>query len=67
MLEAVGVDPKRILEVRGMADRQLRVPSNPLDPANRRISILLPFTVQEGEADPADIMSPNASVVHSST
>jgi chemotaxis protein MotB len=67
MLEEVGVDPKRILEVRGMADRQLRVPSNPLDPANRRISILLPFTVHPGEADPAATVGPDASVVHSST
>jgi chemotaxis protein MotB len=52
-LEATGVDPKRIIEVRGMADRNLRVPSNPLSPANRRISILLPFTVLPGEEDPA--------------
>ena len=38
-----GVDPARISEVRGYADRDLRLPSSPLDPANRRVSILLPF------------------------
>jgi chemotaxis protein MotB len=63
MLESVGVDPKRVVEVRGMADRELRVPSNPLDPANRRISILLPFTVSDGDGDPANALAPDASVV----
>jgi chemotaxis protein MotB len=67
MLESVGVDPKRIIEVRGMADKHLRVPDNPYDPANRRISILLPFSVLPGEENPADLVGPNAAVVHSST
>lgn len=67
MLEAVGVDPKRIIEVRGMADRNLRVPSNPMDQANRRISILLPFTVLPGEEDPASSLTPDAAEVRSST
>ena len=44
ILEAAGVEPTRVREVRGYADTQLRVPSDPLAPANRRISILLPFT-----------------------
>jgi chemotaxis protein MotB len=43
-LLASGVAAPRIVEVRGYADRQLRVPANPLDDSNRRISILLPFT-----------------------
>ncbi|MEP6494638.1 MAG: flagellar motor protein MotB [bacterium] len=50
VLETSGLSPVRILEVRGMADRQLRNPENPLDPRNRRITILLPFTT----ANPAD-------------
>ena len=37
-----GVD--RVVAVRGYADQHLRVAENPLDPANRRISILLPFS-----------------------
>jgi chemotaxis protein MotB len=55
-LQAVGILPSRIVEVRGMADRHLRIPTDPFDPANRRISILLPFTVQEGEEDPAQLI-----------
>ena len=43
-----GVMAERFDEVRGHADRQLRYPDRPLDPANRRVSILLPFEGQEG-------------------
>jgi chemotaxis protein MotB len=44
VMEQAGLNPSRVQEVRGMADRQLRIPDNPLDPRNRRISIFLPFT-----------------------
>ena len=44
VLEANGLPPERIVEVRGLADRQLRRPHEPLSPANRRITILLPYS-----------------------
>ena len=44
VLEAAGLPAERVVEVRGLADRHPRVPGNALDPANRRISILLPYT-----------------------
>ena len=43
LLESAGLGGGRIAEVRGLADRQPRVAENPMDPANRRISILLPY------------------------
>jgi chemotaxis protein MotB len=43
ILEGTGLAATRVVEVNGLADKQLRVPHRPLDPANRRISILLPF------------------------
>ncbi|HEY0970373.1 MAG TPA: flagellar motor protein MotB [Gemmatimonadales bacterium] len=46
VLERGGVASDRIAAVRGLADRKLRNPGDPHDPANRRISILLPFTEQ---------------------
>jgi chemotaxis protein MotB len=46
VLEGAGLDPARIIQVRGMADRELRNRENPLDPRNRRITILLPFVNQ---------------------
>jgi len=48
VLEASGLPAKRIIEVRGLADRHLRVATEPLAAANRRISILLPFTALPG-------------------
>jgi len=54
VLEASGVVPFRIVAVRGLADRQLRVPEDPYAPSNRRISILLPFTEP---AEPGDTTS----------
>jgi chemotaxis protein MotB len=44
VLTEAGIVPTRVREVRGHADRSLRVATNPLDPANRRVSILIPFS-----------------------
>ena len=53
VLERGGVRPEKVLSVRGFADRELRVPADPLHPANRRISILLPFrSVSAPDAEP---------------
>ncbi len=43
ILESDGLRSDRITEVTGLADKQLRYPAEPLNPSNRRISILLPF------------------------
>jgi chemotaxis protein MotB len=50
IMEAAGMTASRVVEVRGMADRQLRIPTNPLDPRNRRISIFLPFLSDPSES-----------------
>jgi len=52
-LELAGLNSARIVSVRGMADRELRNPGNPLDPRNRRITILLPFTTRLEETPAA--------------
>ncbi|MBL0941002.1 MAG: OmpA family protein [Gemmatimonadaceae bacterium] len=44
VLQSTGVAPERVVEVRGYADTKPRVLNDPMAPANRRISILLPFT-----------------------
>ena len=44
VLEASGLPAGREAEVRGLADRQPRVPGDPLAAANRRITIFLPYT-----------------------
>ena len=52
ILEGVGLNEGRIVEVRGYAATKLRIVNDPLSAANRRISILLPFSVvPDGAAD----------------
>lgn len=41
LLQQDGVGPNQISQVRGYADQMLRVPSNPLDPSNRRVSLIV--------------------------
>lgn len=48
-MEASPLGRGRVAEIRGYSDRQLRVPDDPQDNANRRISILLPFTTAPEE------------------
>ena len=47
VLAEIGVGNGRLAEIRGYADTHLRVPSDPTAAANRRISILLPFTTDK--------------------
>ena len=49
-LEREGFPAERIAGVRGMADRLLKVPDNPLDPRNRRVSLVVrnPATSAKG-------------------
>jgi chemotaxis protein MotB len=41
VLEAAGLKAEMIQAVKGFADRELHVPGDPLDPSNRRVSILV--------------------------
>ncbi|MGD0799123.1 MAG: flagellar motor protein MotB [Acidobacteriaceae bacterium] len=41
VLQQGGIGPTQISQVRGYADQMLRVPANPLDPSNRRISLIV--------------------------
>lgn len=53
-LEQGGVSGRNVVEVRGYADRNARLPGNPFDPSNRRISVLLPYS----DAEPLSIPPP---------
>jgi chemotaxis protein MotB len=41
LMESQGIRSDQILGVRGFADKKPRLPSNPMDPRNRRISIIV--------------------------
>ncbi len=43
LMEHSGLHAAQISQVRGFADRQLRVKSDPLDPSNRRISVIVHY------------------------
>lgn len=56
ILETAGLKQGRIMEVRGYAATKPRVFDDPRSPANRRISVLLPFSVTpDGAADAASM------------
>lgn len=57
LLEQGGVVDSQVIAVRGFADRELRYPDHPLDPRNRRVSIL----VNPGDDAPAPATTPAAS------
>ncbi len=57
-LQTQGVAPDRVVSVRGFADRTPKITDFPLDPRNRRISVLLPFrngATGETPANPAAV------------
>ncbi len=49
LLDAFGVRPQQIAEVRGFADRKLLRASHPEDPANRRVSVVIEFLQPGGQ------------------
>jgi chemotaxis protein MotB len=53
LMEQSGLSPNQISEVRGYADRRLRNPKDPLDPSNRRISLIVQYLPQENAAEDA--------------
>ncbi|MDP3283564.1 MAG: flagellar motor protein MotB [Desulfobacterales bacterium] len=57
VLEDGGLRKDQILEVRGFADRKLKMPDKPFDYSNRRVSILLPLINSA-----AEIPKPEAEV-----
>jgi chemotaxis protein MotB len=46
-----GIRADQVTQVRGFADQRLRKPDNPLDPANRRISIIVQYILKSDDDD----------------
>jgi chemotaxis protein MotB len=61
LMQAQGVRPDQISQVRGFADQRPRLPQQPQDPSNRRISVIVQYQVQNGAevALPKELTSPN--------
>jgi len=54
LMQANGVREDQVAQVRGFADQRLRTPNNPLDPANRRISLIVQYVEQTAPAASAE-------------
>ncbi len=48
LMEAHGVRPEQVIEVRGYADRNLRKPQQPQDASNRRVTLLVRYAPHTG-------------------
>jgi chemotaxis protein MotB len=51
LMQANGVGPDQVTQVRGFADQRLRKVADPLDASNRRISLIVQYIVKNGEED----------------
>ena len=49
LMQQKGLGPKQVTQVRGYADQMLRKPNDPLDPSNRRISVIVQYMDKGGE------------------
>jgi chemotaxis protein MotB len=60
VLEENGLRKNQIVQVRGFADRRLRVPDKPLDFSNRRVSILVASRLLDGKPKQPAATGPGA-------
>lgn len=51
MMQANGIRIDQVTQVRGFADQRLRKPDSPLDPANRRISVIVQYVMKPSDDD----------------
>jgi len=57
-MQAHGIGPSQVTQVRGFADQRLRKPDAPLDPANRRISLIVQYIVKDRDQEDAKPAAP---------
>jgi chemotaxis protein MotB len=62
LMQTSGLRGDQISQVRGYADQKLRVPANPLEPSNRRISLIVQYLVKDEDEAPVPVpgTSPDA-------
>jgi chemotaxis protein MotB len=58
LMQTQGVRSDQISQVRGFADQRLRVPQNPEDPSNRRVTLIVQYLVKDAsEVAPPDALT----------
>jgi chemotaxis protein MotB len=53
VMQANGIRSDQVTQVRGFADQRLRKPDAPLDPANRRISLIVQYVIKDRDDEDA--------------
>ena len=53
LMQASGVGPGQVTQVRGFADQRLRKLDDPLDPSNRRVSLIVQYIIKNNDQDDA--------------
>jgi chemotaxis protein MotB len=54
LMQGSGIRPDQIAQVRGYADQMLRKPTEPLDPSNRRISVIVQYLEKSRQVSPTE-------------
>jgi chemotaxis protein MotB len=62
LLQEHGIRENQVTQVRGFADQRLRKKDNPLDPSNRRISLIVQYLAKNPADQGDDPVTPAASV-----
>jgi chemotaxis protein MotB len=58
LMQANGVAPDQVTQVRGFSNQRLRMPENPMDPSNRRISVIVKYLDTKPEGPNAESKEP---------
>jgi chemotaxis protein MotB len=53
VMQAHGIKADQVTQVRGFADQRLRKPEDPLDPSNRRISLIVQYILKNNDDEDA--------------
>jgi len=51
LMQMHGIRDDQVMQVRGFADQKLRKPEDPLDPSNRRVSLIVQYLTKKEEPD----------------
>lgn len=65
VMQANGIRPDQVTQVRGFADQRLRKLDAPLDPSNRRISLIVQYIVKSNDEDDSKAASGEKSKAES--
>ena len=58
LMQRDGLGPNQVSQVRGFADQELRKKEEPLDPSNRRITLIVQYIVRDADEDSPERAAP---------